>query len=630
MKALQKIGKLSLHNSAPVIAKIQFSYQQGGGTAHLSKKSHDILVTQTKTVDPGALGVPDGATIKLKVDIELLKDKEASQTFIYKKDNSITANYKLIEKVFKLELEYENVAGLAWNNWSKNIVYNAPGNTQSYFYPKNQDDLKKIVLQAAEAGVNVRVSGQRHSQPPLVTHDNRSVKASSPTSWLLDMSCYADLGNNGDKRMEMDKSGTHVTVNTGVSEDELDVFLTKHNKMLITVTAGGFFSIGGMTAVDVHGATIGAPIFAETASAFHIMDAKGDIMVINDTMPAEDGWKPIQFARVSLGALGVVTRVTIKVQERHYATTLKPGKAIFHLKDEQTFVDKFAVLCATHSRIETFYNPYSSKFLALWWDIDNDPATKTSNQAEDFPTTCELAEKEEYGAPYEGKIEEPIAEYLAIKLQESGSPLLASLMMDTALSTIEGLFKKAEQAYSDLWLTAAARVMFMSYFVELPTLDETGLKQAWKGLNAVAERLRNNHDFLIVGPMEFRFIKGGDTALASTYTKKANSNFINLDLIGFVEATEDSQYPDKLLEFFADIEREWVALGGFPHNGKMYGFYDPAGASGTHTAPFNAGFIKNLVERKKDRVLAFEAYRKQVDSEGRFGNAYVKKLLGVD
>ena len=38
---------------------------------------------------------------------------------------------------------------------------------------------------------------------------------------------------------------------------------------------GGFFSIGGMTSVDVHGATIGAPIFAGTVSAFTILRADG-------------------------------------------------------------------------------------------------------------------------------------------------------------------------------------------------------------------------------------------------------------------------------------------------------------------------------------------------------------------
>jgi FAD/FMN-containing dehydrogenase len=57
-------------------------------------------------------------------------------------------------------------------------------------------------------------------------------------------------------------------VNPGAREDDVDAFLTKHDLMFKTVTAGGFFSLGGMTSVDVHGGTVDAPIFAETASSF--------------------------------------------------------------------------------------------------------------------------------------------------------------------------------------------------------------------------------------------------------------------------------------------------------------------------------------------------------------------------
>ena len=57
-------------------------------------------------------------------------------------------------------------------------------------------------------------------------------------------------------------------MNPGAREDDVDAFLTKHDLMFKTVTAGGFFSLGGMTSVDVHGGTVDAPIFAETASSF--------------------------------------------------------------------------------------------------------------------------------------------------------------------------------------------------------------------------------------------------------------------------------------------------------------------------------------------------------------------------
>ena len=99
-------------------------------------------------------------------------------------------------------------------------------------------------------------------------------------------------------------------------EDELDAYLTAHNLMMQTVTAGGFFSLGGMTAVDVHGGTMNAPIFAETVSAFTIVRADGSEITIDAKSPRVGNWSPLQFARVSLGGLGVVTSVTLDVMER--------------------------------------------------------------------------------------------------------------------------------------------------------------------------------------------------------------------------------------------------------------------------------------------------------------------------
>jgi FAD/FMN-containing dehydrogenase len=160
------------------------------------------------------------------------------------------------------------------------------------------------------------VSGQRHSQPPLVVEDNRAAVPQTAKTYLVDMSCYADLGWPAqDQHIVLGPGKNQVTVNTGVREDELDAFLTQHNLMLKTVTAGGFFSLGGMTAVDVHGATLDAPIFAETVSVFNILLADGTITTIDAEASAVAGWSPLQFARVPLGGLGVVTSITIDVRD---------------------------------------------------------------------------------------------------------------------------------------------------------------------------------------------------------------------------------------------------------------------------------------------------------------------------
>ncbi|MDR3701790.1 MAG: hypothetical protein P4L56_19230 [Candidatus Sulfopaludibacter sp.] len=137
-----------------------------------------------------------------------------------------------------------------WGNWSGNLVHSPPGNGANYYFrPKNLVELKSVLADAVAKGVTVRASGQRHSQPPLVADDNRGAVSPLPTTYLVDMSCYADLGPEGRDLMVLGPGPNQVTVNPGAREDDLDAFLTRNNLMLETVTAGGFFSIGGMTAV---------------------------------------------------------------------------------------------------------------------------------------------------------------------------------------------------------------------------------------------------------------------------------------------------------------------------------------------------------------------------------------------
>ena len=135
---------------------------------------------------------------------------------------------------------------------------------------------------------------------------------------------------------------------------------------------------------------------------------------------------------------------------------------------------------------------------------------------------------------------------------------------------------------------------------------------------------------MIAGPIEFRFMKGGSAVMAGTYTTNPDSYYVNLDLIGFTESdATPAEYSPELLNFFATVERKWVALGGLPHNGKMYGFYDPDGAAGNYTAPFNENYLKALTQKRLDRVQAFDVYRQTMDPSGLFNNAYVKTLLNL-
>ena len=64
-------------------------------------------------------------------------------------------------------------------------------------------------------------------------------------------------------------------------------------------------------------------------------------------------------------------------------------------------------------------------------------------------------------------------------------------------------------------------------------------------------------------------------------------------------------------------------LGGLPHNGKMFGFYDPTDhALDSYTPPFNKKFLSYITKQRIDTrqapVDAFKKYRKTCDPKGLF------------
>lgn len=93
--AIQKIGKMSLKNSGGFVTRIQFSYLDDDGNKQLTKQGDDITLGFTKTVDPGDLGVPDGAMVYMHAFVVWGTDNEAKRAFTYEKGNTSVATYNI-------------------------------------------------------------------------------------------------------------------------------------------------------------------------------------------------------------------------------------------------------------------------------------------------------------------------------------------------------------------------------------------------------------------------------------------------------------------------------------------------------------------------------------------------------
>ena len=228
-----------------------------------------------------------------------------------------------------------------------------------------------------------------------------------------------------------------------------------------------------------------------------------------------------------------MTSVKLSVMDRP-SDSLRPESVDFTAKYEDSFVAEMkTIMC--NQRIEVFINPYygeekTVKGKALTWNVENNSGYSPNDPVPEPVDTCELADEGMFGAPYSFELSQGIA----WSNQFNRKKIFAKKMVGTALGVIENKFKasKEKNPPTDLWLDEAARTMFMSYFVPLPDLSD-GLHDVWKGLTKVMDLLdKSDSEFWLVVPLEFRFIRSGDTILAATYTEDPNVEyFANFDMI---------------------------------------------------------------------------------------------------
>ena len=88
------IGNVGLHQSAAVIAKLQFVYAEGATWHHVDGTA-ELPVGSTVIVEPGEFGVPEGAQFQPYVFVVWGIDPQVQSVFTYKRNAPLTATFTL-------------------------------------------------------------------------------------------------------------------------------------------------------------------------------------------------------------------------------------------------------------------------------------------------------------------------------------------------------------------------------------------------------------------------------------------------------------------------------------------------------------------------------------------------------
>jgi FAD-linked oxidoreductase len=411
--------------------------------------------------------------------------------------------------------------------------------------PSTSGELAAALERAAAAGHGVRVAGAGHSSSPAVLTEGM----------LLSLDRMSSV-------IEVDRSSGLVRAQAGITlrrlSDELwDAGLALNNVGDIDVQ-----SLAGALATGTHGTGIRFPNMSAEVESIELMRADGcTVELSHDADP--HGWRS---ARVALGALGVVTAVTLRTVP---AFLLDSAEAPLPLGDVLSRLDEL-VAGSDHFGFFTF--PFSEVAM-----------TYTHRRARGEPQPRSAARTWVEDHFVKNHLYHAICR--AGRARPSLIPRLNGLVGRLASSS-----RRLDRSYR---IFATPRTV---PFVEMEfAIPRARAAEAVTAVRAAVERERYPVSF----PLEVRFAAPDDAYLSPAFGRE--TCFVTVHIFRGL--------PWK--PYFEDVQNIMLGLGGRPHWGKAH-FLDAR-----ELRPAYAEW---------DR---FADVRARLDPGGRFTNDYVRRVLGA-
>lgn len=175
-------------------------------------------------------------------------------------------------------------------NWAKNVVYRA----REVAEPRSIDELRDVLARSRHA----RALGSRHSFSTIGDTDGtlistRALPDADPRRWVLD------------------EAAQTVTVGGGARYGDVAAWLEQRGWALAALASLPHISVAGAIATGTHGSGDRVGSLAADVAGIDLVTASGELLTLTRGGPDFAG------AVVSLGALGIVTRVTLDVEPRY-------------------------------------------------------------------------------------------------------------------------------------------------------------------------------------------------------------------------------------------------------------------------------------------------------------------------
>lgn len=424
-------------------------------------------------------------------------------------------------------------------NWSRHIHW-SPAST---VYPQSEREIQQIIQRAVVEGKKIRPIGSGHSFNPFWQSGEI----------LLSLDRYQGL-------VQVDPSTRQATVRAGTKLRQLGVLLADHGLALENMGDIDAQSIAGTISTGTHGTGLAFGSISTQVRALKFINGRGEIIHCSTQEQAD----LFRAAQVSLGALGVITEITLQCVPA-YRLTLQNRR-----EDLTTLLADLPGRWRQHRNFEFYWFPHTKK---VW--------TKAADEVSDQPDQLGWAN---YLTEYvlENYVFQMLCEWA--RLFPGHNPAVARL----SASSIPNL-RKVYQSHKVYATKRLVRFKEMEYSVPL---------EAHREVLEEIIRTVEKHRFPVHFPIENRVVRGDDIYLSPAYGRDSAY------LACHVYARKDHR------KYFRELEAIFRAYGGRPHWGKMH------------------QLTAAELEKVYPEWAAFKRIRVSQDPDGIFLNNYLQGVLG--
>jgi FAD-linked oxidoreductase len=430
--------------------------------------------------------------------------------------------------------------GARWRNWGRNQQC-APAALEE---PTSELEVIEAVERAKRAGQPVKVVGAGHSFTGIACTDGRMLRLGALN-----------------RVVAVDRDAGTATVEGGIPLWQLNQELETRDLALANLGDIDRQSISGAIATATHGG--GKPFggLATFVTGIELVTGDGELLRCSRDEEPE----VFACARVGLGALGVVTKVTLQCQPLFRLHSIEKPRPLDSLVDDlDDIIDR-------------------NEHIDCYWFPHTDVATvKVANRTEEPIRT-----KSSWKAWRDDILLANYAFGAAAKLGQRRPEMIPRLMNLVAGGI--GKTEVVDVSHRVLCSRRLVRFVEMEYAIPRPELGKTLLR---------VRDLIEGEGHTVNFPIELRVAAADDIPLSTAQGRET----------GYLAVHLSSGLPFDA--YFRGVEAIMDDVGGRPHWGKMH--YQTA---------------ETLAPRYPEWAR-FQSVRARLDPDGRFRNAYLDRVLG--